>query len=96
MQLCTTKYVHTWSEVLYLERERESELSLGQCYNSESETCLCCRYGNSGEKPFLFLTVRYIYQSQLTVVCFDLASQIPAGEVRRTDNRAVRGTKRQR
>lgn len=50
MQLCTTKYMHAWPKVLYTERERESELGSGQCYNSRTEKCLYCSevsYGTS-------------------------------------------------
>lgn len=39
--------------------------------------------GRGKKKLFLFLIVRYIYQSQLTMVCFDFALQISAGMVRR-------------
>lgn len=74
MQLCTTKYMHTCSG----ERERHSELGFGQYYNSRTETCLCCYTLGM----LFFSTIWYIYQSQLTKVCFDLPLQIPAGTVR--------------
>lgn len=43
-----------------------------------------------GKKLFLFLIVWHIYQSQLTVVCFDFALQISAGTVRHRSTEGVR------
>lgn len=37
---------------------------------------------SGGGKLFLFLIMRYIYQSQITMVCFDFVLQIPTGRVR--------------
>lgn len=80
--------IHVLPKVLYPEHKRESEWGLGQYYNSRKEKCLYCSvvfhweiYQGGEESSFCFLIVCCIYQSQLTMVCFDFALQIEAGLV---------------